>query len=120
MNRALIEKEIVDLLRPLNPQKIILFGSRAYGQPAEESDIDLYIVTSDETMPQNFQESMAIKLKVARALRELRKTMDIDLVVHTQAMEKKFLEKNSLFAQKIHKEGIVLYERTNEGMASSR
>ena len=35
---------IIERLKPLNPDKIILFGSYAYGKPNEDSDIDLYIV----------------------------------------------------------------------------
>ena len=87
-----------------------MFGSHAYGKPNGNSDIDLYIVTKDDFIPQNFEESMDIKLKAAKPLRELRKTIEIDLIVHTKSMEKKFLEINSLFAQKIHKDGIILYE----------
>jgi predicted nucleotidyltransferase len=34
---------IVERLKPLNPDKIILFGSYAYGTPTEDSDIDLFI-----------------------------------------------------------------------------
>ena len=34
---------IVERLKPLNPDKIILFGSYAYGKPNEESDIDLFL-----------------------------------------------------------------------------
>ncbi len=34
---------IVERLKPLNPDKIILFGSYAYGTPNEDSDIDLFI-----------------------------------------------------------------------------
>jgi len=37
-----LKTEIVTRLKPLNPYKIILFGSYAYGNPTEDSDIDLY------------------------------------------------------------------------------
>ena len=39
---------IIERLKPLNPDKIILFGSYAYGTPNEDSDVDLYVVTNDE------------------------------------------------------------------------
>ena len=39
-----IKHEIVERLKPLDPDKIILFGSYAYGTPNEDSDIDLCIV----------------------------------------------------------------------------
>ena len=32
---------------PLKPDKIILFGSYAYGNPGEDSDIDLFLLKDD-------------------------------------------------------------------------
>ena len=39
-----LKYEIVKRLKPLDPHKIILFGSYAYGKPNEDSDIDLCII----------------------------------------------------------------------------
>jgi len=39
-----IKPEIVKSLKPLNPEKIILFGTYAYGHPDDKSDIDLFLV----------------------------------------------------------------------------
>jgi predicted nucleotidyltransferase len=39
-----LKPPIVERLKPLNPDKIILFGSFAYGTPTEESDIDLFLL----------------------------------------------------------------------------
>ena len=44
-----IQAEIVERLKPLEPKKIILFGSYAYGTPDEDSDIDLFLVKDVET-----------------------------------------------------------------------
>ena len=35
--------QIIERLKPLNPDKIILFGSYAYGTPNEDSDIDIFL-----------------------------------------------------------------------------
>ena len=43
-----IQAEIVERLKPLEPEKIILFGSYAYGSPTEDSDIDLFLVKDAE------------------------------------------------------------------------
>ena len=40
--------EIVKRLKPLDPDKIILFGSYAYGNPNEDSDIDLFLVKDED------------------------------------------------------------------------
>jgi predicted nucleotidyltransferase len=39
-----LKREIVEKLKPLDPDKIILFGSYAYGKPTEDSDVDLFLV----------------------------------------------------------------------------
>jgi hypothetical protein len=44
--------EIVERLKEgLHPDKIILFGSHAYGKPNDDSDIDLLIVVSESNEP---------------------------------------------------------------------
>jgi len=56
-----IKHEIVERLKPLDPDKIILFGSYAYGNPTEESDIDLFLVKnglSDDAYDQYEIEAM--------------------------------------------------------------
>ena len=45
-----LKPEIIKRLKPLNPDKIILFGSYAYGQPNEDSDIDLFLIKNDLTL----------------------------------------------------------------------
>ena len=39
-----IKLQIVEALMPLKLDKIILFGSYAYGTPNEDSDIDLFLL----------------------------------------------------------------------------
>ena len=44
MDISKIKTEIVERLRPLMAEKIILFGSYAYGIPDEDSDLDICVV----------------------------------------------------------------------------
>ena len=92
-----LKEEIIERLKPLNPDKIILFGSYANGTPNEESDIDLYVVTNDEFIPQSWREKSDIYLKFSRKLRDLQKEIPIDLIVHTKGMYRKFVDLNSSF-----------------------
>lgn len=103
-----LKLEIVERLKPLNPDKIVLFGSYAYGVPTKDSDIDIYVVTNDDFMPKNFNEKMDIKLKVAKAIDRLRDISAIDTVVHTKPMAKLFEKQNSSFYRKIIDSGIAL------------
>jgi uncharacterized protein len=105
-----LKDQIITQLTPLNPMQVVLFGSYAYGEPTENSDIDLYIVTEDEFIPQNWGEKNRIYLKVAKALENIVRTHPTDLIVHTKAMHREFIAMNSSFSREITTKGIKLYE----------
>jgi len=48
MRKEFLEELLDEIVRRLvegaNPEKIILFGSQAYGEPDEDSDIDLIVI----------------------------------------------------------------------------
>ena len=92
-----IKLEIINRFKPLNPYKVILFGSYAYGTPNKDSDIDLYVVTNDDFIPKTWREKANIALKYSRKIRDLQGIIPIDLIVHTKAMYKKFKDSNSSF-----------------------
>ena len=107
-----LETRIRDALAPLCPEKVILFGSRAWGEPTEDSDIDLYVVTQDDFVPANYdEERMQTPLKVSALLREINKSIPIDLIVHTKPMHEAFVRRDSMFAREVMTRGEVLYER---------
>ena len=72
VNIEKLKPEIIEKLKPLNPDKIILFGSYAYGTPNEDSDIDLLLVKNIET-----SESRNFKVKAKMLLRDLIKKYQI-------------------------------------------
>ncbi len=92
-----IKLEIIKKLEPLNLNQVILFGSHAYGTAHKDSDIDLYVVTNDDFMPQSWKEKNQLYLKVSRAIRDLREHVSIDLIVHSKKMYEVFKETNSSF-----------------------
>jgi len=61
-----LKEEIVERLKPLNPDKIILFGSYAYGTPDDESDIDLFLLKDDL----DISEARKYELKAMKLRRE--------------------------------------------------
>jgi len=104
---------IVEQLKKINPYKIMLFGSHAYGEPNADSDFDLLVVTNSDYFPKNFQEKSDLHLEVSKVLRDIRKRVSIDLIVHTKAMHKRFIELDSMFSKEISQNGIVVYEADN-------
>lgn len=116
MNTKDISFQIVEKLKPLSPNKIILFGSFANGNSKKDSDVDLMVVTSDNYIPGNYNEHMEIYLKVSNILTGIKKKYPMDIIVQTIPMYKKFNELGGLFSKEINKKGIVLYEGNNQGM----
>lgn len=108
MLTEVVKKEIIDNLSSVDPEKVILFGSYAYGTPHQDSDIDLYIVTKEDFIPQSFDENLQIKKKVYLALGNFRKKYASDIIVHTLASHQKFILSGSSFSKEIMSKGISL------------
>ena len=103
-----LKNEIINFLRPIDPQRVILFGSYAYGSPNQDSDIDLYVVTKENFTPKSFEENLQIKRRVYNALSFFRKKYASDILVHTLPVHKKFVELESSFSKEIMQKGIIL------------
>ena len=70
-----LSKEIVERLKPLNPKKILLFGSYAYGTPTNESDIDLFIIKElPKEEIRNFK--VEAKLKLRELIKKYKKNLN--------------------------------------------
>lgn len=89
------------IAREFNPEKIILFGSHAYGQPTPESDLDLLVVMQFDDDP--LEQAVAI-------LNRLNVLLPIDLLVRTPAQIQQRLEMGDSFIGDIIERGQVMYE----------
>ena len=108
---------ITDTLKNEGVEKIILFGSYAYGKPKEDSDLDIIVVTCDNYMPSTNREKMELHHKYNLLIRNFRKVIPIDMLVYTKLMYNTMQESGSLFTNEINRKGKVLYEAINQGMA---
>ncbi|MCX6225016.1 MAG: nucleotidyltransferase domain-containing protein [Bacteroidia bacterium] len=104
---------IIEKLKSTQPEKIILFGSYAYGEPTVNSDLDILVVTGDNIIPSSFAEKSKIYLRISKSISDIKKDFPVDLIVHTKAMHQKFIEIDSLFARELMTKGIVLYEKNS-------
>src|SRR5947208_1528286 len=55
--RAAIRKYVARVVEKFRPEKVILFGSHAYGKPTADSDVDLLVV-----MPASNQIDQAVRI----------------------------------------------------------
>lgn len=89
------------IARDFKPERIILFGSYAYGSPRDDSDVDMLVI-------------LPFKGKSARKILEiLNKTnpkIPVDLIVCTPERLKERITDNDWFMQEITEKGRLLYE----------
>lgn len=112
ISEALV-REVIKQAQKADVYKVILFGSRAYGAPDYESDLDLYIISKKKFIPQSYQENIHHYRSISQYFRILKKEYPIDIIIHTYLMHKKFLDLNSSFSRQIINHGKVLYEADN-------
>ena len=108
-----IISNITETLKNEGVEKIILFGSFAYGQPEEGSDLDIIIVTTDNYIPATNHEKMELHHKYNLLIRKFRKLIPIDMLVYTRSMYYKLQVSGSLFSNEINQKGKILYEAIN-------
>ncbi|HEY9114417.1 MAG TPA: nucleotidyltransferase domain-containing protein [Bacteroidales bacterium] len=88
-----------------NPDKIILFGSYASGNPNEDSDLDLFVIKkSDLPRPQR---TMQVRKMLFGSM------IPIDLIVYTPKEVDESMANKYSFVNEVLKTGKTLYERTN-------
>ena len=95
-----IAKKIKDRYKP---QKIILFGSYAYGSPRKDSDIDLLVIK--ETKSRHIDRA----IKIREILKEENRFFAIEPLVYTPQEINKRLKMEDDFIKTILEKGVLLY-----------
>ena len=90
------------------PEKIVLFGSYAYGTPNADSDVDILVV-----MPAYNQRSKAHKIRTV-----ISAPFPMDLIVRTPDTLKWRLEEGDTFLREITSKGKLLYEKADGGVGA--
>ena len=96
-----VNQVVEQIVKNFKPQKIILFGSYARGNPHPESDLDLLVIIDTP-------------LKEGKLSLEIRRNLGVmfglDLIVYKPQHLKDRVEMGDWFLRDILKEGKVLYE----------
>ena len=102
-SRQIILRAAKKIVKECQPKKIILFGSYAYGEPTEDSDVDLLIIKDTDKRP------IDRWIEVKRLLRDITRSLPVSPLVYT---EKEIEERNAIkdfFIEEIFEKGEVLY-----------
>jgi uncharacterized protein len=92
------------------PEKIILFGSYAYGTPHNESDVDLLVI-----MPA--YDVIAKAIRISGAFERL---FSHSIIVRTPRQIERGLKQNNWFLREVMSKGKVLYEARNGSVGPIR
>ena len=90
------------------PDKIILFGSHAYGHPKPWSDVDLLIVA--ETPQGEWSLTEAIRDALPP------RSFSVDILVRSQVEIDRRIAADDWFLEEVMSKGTVLYERDDRGV----
>lgn len=104
--RAAIRRFAREVAERFDPDRIILFGSYAYGVPNEDSDVDILVV-----MPARDHISQAVRIQMA-----VDAPFPMDLIVRSPEKLARRLADGDSFLREIVTRGKVLYEKADPGV----
>jgi len=96
-----IENVCRQIVREFRPEKVILFGSHAYGTPRPDSDVDLLVVLKGRRTGIH---------KAVEILESIDAAFGLDLIVRTPEQIRKRIAWNDFFLKEVIEKGRVLYE----------
>jgi predicted nucleotidyltransferase len=108
MTKKLYQKEIQritqEIVKKYKPEKIILFGSWAWGKPKKWSDIDLFIIKKSKK--KRWQREYELRMKLLG-----NKFPPMDLLIYTPEELERRLQIGDFFIQDILKQGKIIYAK---------
>ena len=96
-----IEDLTSQIVREFNPDRVILFGSHAYGEPTKDSDVDILVVLPFKGKP--VRKAIEIRNRITA-------NIPLDLIVRTPQQIAERVAQNDWFIREIVERGRVLYE----------
>jgi predicted nucleotidyltransferase len=95
------------LVAEFDPERIILFGSQAWGEPNKDSDVDLCVIVSESDEREHLRMARAHHCTAGIHFPK-------DILVKTRAQLDRYKDVPGSFGYQILTEGRVLYERREE------
>ena len=103
---SFLQEMVRRIVDAVNPAKIILFGSYAYGTPHKDSDVDILVILETDT-PRHKRPG-----QINRALAGL--LIPKDILVYTPAEIEDWKDIPEAFVTQVVKKGIVVYDKNKK------
>ena len=96
-----IKEFVKKVVAQFHPQRVILFGSYAYGKPTADSDVDLLVVMPHKGHP---------AVQASEIRKHVRAGFPMDLVVRSPKEIQRRLAMDDFFISEIMERGRAIYE----------
>ncbi|MCL2366037.1 MAG: nucleotidyltransferase domain-containing protein [Oscillospiraceae bacterium] len=94
-----------------DPDRIILFGSYAYGEPNDKSDVDILVIKNGKKL--SYDEHAGLSTAVFRKRKQHKIGARYDLFFRTDSEVNESVENDGAFVEAL-KRGRVVYERKHQ------
>ncbi len=108
LDRHLVKKIISRLVKNFEIESIILFGSYVYGNPDENSDIDIVVILKERGFARDYEDLLSRRLKISSLFLDIKKIIPMDILVYTKDEWEKLLNLNSSFIREVNEKGVRL------------
>ena len=101
IDRKKITGFVDEVVRQFQPDRVVLFGSYAYGRPGTDSDVDMLVI-----MPHEGHSAIA----AAEIRKRIRAGFPMDLIVRSPGEIRERLDMHDSFIAEILERGETLYD----------
>ena len=103
-----IIQQLVDRIKQFDPEKIILFGSYAYGTPNKDSDVDLFVIKNID-----LKDIRETRIEIRRSLFRIRydNKIEVDLHVDNEDHINNRINIGDKFYEELTTKGKILYAK---------
>jgi len=113
MNIDTVLSSLITMLKPSDPQKIVLFGSYATGNPNENSDVDIMVILDNDHVSKTYTERLNKKISVRELVLEINRKVPLDILVYSKKELNIIKERGNYFIDEIERTGKVIYEKAD-------
>jgi predicted nucleotidyltransferase len=103
LDRSNLNTLVSRIVTAVHPERVLLFGSHARGDAAQQSDVDILVVA--ESSRPRYERAVPIYRAIADV------PVEVDVIVYTPAEVRDWSRVDQAFVTTALREGRVLYER---------